>query len=83
MGEVMSFMFEVYYRSPVDPRKEAKLTEQVASLGGQLTCHEPPDDNYWAVVLTYEFDDWDQAEAAAGVLRTQGEHVEGPMDYGD
>jgi hypothetical protein len=79
----MSFMFEVYYRPPEDPQKEAALTAQVSSLGGRLSYREPPGENgRGGVCLTYEFDDHDQAAAAASVLREQGEHVEGPVDYG-
>jgi hypothetical protein len=79
----MTFMFEVYYRSPADPRKEAALTERVSQLGGHLTYREVPEESGRAVCLTYEFDGQDQAEVAAKSLRAQGEHVEGPMDYGD
>jgi hypothetical protein len=34
------------------------------------------------VCLTFEFDDRTQAELAANALRQEGEHVEGPVDYG-
>jgi hypothetical protein len=78
----VSFMFEVYYRSPADPKKEAALTERISQLGGQLTYREIPPENGRPVCLTYEFVGRNQAEIAAESLRTQGEHVEGPMDYG-
>lgn len=79
----MSFMFEVYYRQPPDTQKEAALMERVVSLGGRMTYREVPDDGITAAVcLTYEFDDRDAVEAAAKLLREQGEHVEGPSDYG-
>jgi hypothetical protein len=79
----MSFMFEVYYRPPADPRKEEALTTRVSSLGGHLDYREAPDeDGRGGICLTYEFDDHGRAEAAARVLREQGEHVEGPFDYG-
>jgi hypothetical protein len=79
----MSFMFEVYYRPPPDPHKEAALTGRVARLGGRLSYREiPGEDGTGGVCLTYEFEDPGQAEAAAQVLREQGEHVEGPVDYG-
>jgi hypothetical protein len=35
------------------------------------------------VCLTYEFSGFQEAQEAASRLRSQGEHVEGPMDYGD
>jgi hypothetical protein len=79
----MSFMFEVYYRPPADPEKEAALTARVSNLGGRLDYREGPEKgDPPSVCLTYEFDDYDQAEAAARLLRKEGEHVEGPQDYG-
>jgi hypothetical protein len=79
----MSFMLEVYYRPPADPRKEAALTARVAGFGGRLSYREAPEgDAKGSVCLTYEFDVHGQAEAAAQALREQGEHVEGPADYG-
>ena len=80
---MMSFMFEVYYRSPADLRREAALTDRVSQFGGRLTYREVPQESGRAVCLTYEFDGQDRAEVAAESLRAQGEHVEGPMDYGD
>ena len=79
----MSFMFEVYYRAPVDRQRETALTARVKGFGGRLSYREAPDeDRRGGVCLTYEFDDCDQAEVAAQVLRERGEHVEGPVDYG-
>lgn len=79
----MSFMFEVFYRPPGDPQKEAALTARVANLGGRLSYREAPEEvGRGSVCLTYEFDDCDQAAVAARALREQGEHVEGPQDYG-
>ena len=79
----MTYMFEVYYKAPVDPKKEAVLQERVCELGGRLDYREEAQDNAFAsVTLTYEFDHLEQAEAAAESLRRQGEHVEGPQDYG-
>jgi len=77
----MSYMFEVYYRPPVDPVREAALAERVSKMGGRLDCREDPTEHTGAC-LTFEFDDWDRAEAAANSLREQGEYVEGPGDYG-
>ncbi len=79
----MSYMFEVYYKAPPDSRKEAELTVQISRLGGHLTFREHPDEYGSAsACLTYEFDDLFFAETAAESLRQQGEHVEGPVDYG-
>lgn len=79
----MSYMFEVYYKVPPDLRKEAKLTQKLLRLGGRLTFREGADEYESAsLCLTYEFDDLSLAETAAESLRQQGEHVEGPVDYG-
>jgi hypothetical protein len=77
----MSYMFEVYYKPPVDPAREDALGEQVARLGGRLDGREAPTETA-GVCLTFEFDGIEQAEAAADALRRRGEHVEGPYDYG-
>jgi len=80
----MSYMFEVYYRSPADPDKEKSLTQRVAALGGRLDYREPSQSRAnGSICLTFEFNRRDEAEAAASVLREQGEYVEGPVDYGD
>ena len=79
----MSYMFEIYYKAPPDAQRESRLTEQLSGLGGQLTYREPPDHEAHTVCLTFEFDQRDMAEFAAQSLRSQGEHVEGPVDYGD
>ncbi len=74
----MTYMFEVYYQAPPDPKKEAALLERISKLGGRLDYREEPrDDGAASVCLTYEFDRLEQAEAAAESLRRQGEHVEG------
>lgn len=79
----MSIMFEVYYKAPPDPRKEAKLNVQISRYGGHLTFRENPDQyDSASVCLTYEFDDLSLAGMATKLLREQGEHVEGPVDYG-
>ncbi|MCI0354118.1 MAG: hypothetical protein L0099_03625, partial [Acidobacteria bacterium] len=79
----MSFMFEVYYRPPIDRQKEDALSARVSSFGGKLGFREPPtEDASGSVCLTYEFDDWNQAGLAAAALREKGEHVEGPVEYG-
>jgi hypothetical protein len=80
----MSFMFEIYYRAPVDPKREAALSAQASRFGGHLDYREEPQGpGEGAVCLTYEFDDLAKAEAAADLLRQRGEHVEGPVDYGE
>jgi hypothetical protein len=82
--QVMSFMFEVLYKSPPDSRREALISECVSRFGGRLTYREEPEAvSTGPVCLTYEFGDWTVAEQAASCLRREGEHVEGPMDYGD
>jgi hypothetical protein len=76
-------MFEVYYKLPADLKKEAAIQERVAGLGGRLDYREEVrEDGTASVCLTYEFDRAEQAEAAAESLRRQGEHVEGPQEYG-
>jgi hypothetical protein len=80
----MSFMFEVLYQPPSDPRREAGISERVGKFGGRLTYREEPEAvGAGPVCLTYEFNDINVAQTAATSLRTQGEHVEGPMDYGN
>ena len=80
----MSYMFEVYYRLPHDPEKEKALTQRVAGLGGRLDYREPSQSKArGSICLTFEFGRREEAEAAARVLREQGEHVEGPVDYGE
>lgn len=78
----MSFMFELYYHAPEDLEREAPITRVVVAAGGRLQHREQPSDLCKAVILTYEFDSRTVAETVAEVLRQQGEHIEGPMDYG-
>ena len=79
----MSYMFEVYYKPPQNLQREATLTKRIKHLGGRLSFREDPDEQGMGTVcLTYEFDDLGLAEVAADSLRQQGEHVEGPIDYG-
>src|SRR3954464_859218 len=79
----MSYMLEVYYRPPADSSKESTLAERVSSFGGRLDYREAPGiGEPGGVCLTFEFEDWGRAQAAAEALRQQGEHVEGPADYG-
>ena len=76
----MSLIFEVYYKPPANPAREAALTSRVAGLGGRLDYREDATD-HTGICLTYEFDDHEKAVQAAEALRHLGEHVEGPMDY--
>jgi hypothetical protein len=79
----VSFMFDVYYKPPADPRKEEALTERVTALGGRLDYREDANGRGLSgICLTYEFDSLDSAQRAATTLRQLGEHVEGPTDYG-
>ena len=79
----MTYMFEVLYRAPADHAREDGLTRRVAEYGGRLDYREDPDTlGRQTVVLTYEFDALDAAEAAADALRGSGEHIEGPGAYG-
>jgi hypothetical protein len=79
----MTYMFEVNYRPPEDPQREASLAERVSHLGGRLDYREVPIEGLpGGVCLTFEFNDIDTARAAAETLRAQGEYVEGPVDYG-
>jgi hypothetical protein len=73
----MTWMFELYYRLPVDKQRESRLTAQVVALGGRLDCREERSH----VCLTFEFDDCEKAEHAEKVLRDQGEHTEGVGRY--
>jgi hypothetical protein len=60
------------------------VAARISSLGGRLSFREVPEnDDDHGICLTYEFDDPNQAQAAAQRLREQGEHVEGPSDYGE
>jgi hypothetical protein len=79
----MSFMFEVYYKPPANPTKEALLSERIIPLGGRLDYREDTDvAGRTGVCLTYEFDSLESATRTANLLRQLGEHVEGPVDYG-
>ena len=80
----MSVMFEVMYKPPSDPRREAVISERVGRFGGRLTYREEPQvAGEGPVCLTYEFEASQQADEAASDLKSQGEHVEGPMEYGE
>ena len=79
----MSYMFEVYYKSPIDAKKEEEITKTVASFGGSLDFRETSaETGSGGVCLTYEFDEVELAQKAADLLRQRGDHVEGPVSYG-
>jgi hypothetical protein len=78
----MSFMFEVYYRPPEDPAREARLCAAVTAAGGRLDFREPSSKEGAPICLTFEFDSRERAESIAETLRGSGEHVEGVSDYG-
>jgi hypothetical protein len=76
----MSYMFEVYYKPPASPTKEAALTSRVTAFGGRLDYREEAEEHS-GVCMTFEFNDLETATKAADALRQLGEHVEGPMEY--
>jgi hypothetical protein len=79
----MSFMFEVFYKPPVNLAKESTVTNRVKAFGGRLDYREEAKENgLGGVSLTYEFDDLELAAKAADTLRELGEHVEGPVNFG-
>jgi hypothetical protein len=77
----MSVMIEIYYRKPVDLQREAVIGKCLTNLEGKVTYRE--DDSRDTICLTAEFNSWEKAQAASAALRAEGEHVEGPSDYGD
>ncbi len=77
----MSFMFELYYRSPEDKAREAQILAEVSAAGGRLDYREPADRADGPICLTFEFESREQAESVAESLRQRGEHVESVCDY--
>jgi hypothetical protein len=78
----MSFMFELYYRSPEDKAREARIVAEIVEAGGRLDYREPEDTAGGSICLTFEFDSREQAELAEAALQKRGEHTEGVCDYG-
>lgn len=78
----MSFMFELYYRSPEDKARESRIVADVAAAGGRLDYREAAVSSGGPICLTFEFDSREQAETVAETLRERGEHIEGVSDYG-
>lgn len=77
----MSWMFEVYYRSPADLDRERQITAAVAPHDGRLQCREAPTEVQKSVCLTYEFDSEAGAKAGARAVRAMGGYLEGPYPY--
>ena len=77
----MSWAFDVYYKPPSNRSREQLLAERIGTFGGRFDYRDEPVGA--GICLTYEFDDGTKAEQAAELLRKQGEHVEGPYDYGE
>ena len=74
-----TYMFEVYYKGPIDELREARISSIVARCGGRLDFHEGSDAG--PIILTYEFLSLKALTAAATELRAAGEHVEGGGTY--
>src|SRR5438067_766068 len=72
---------DAWFQRHPDERREGDLKRAVEALGGRLDYREDAAAPGGAIVLTFEFDDRERAEAAARALRARGEHVEGPQDY--
>jgi hypothetical protein len=72
-------MFELFYKPPADPTKESALVRKMATLGGRLDCARC---HPVRVAVAFQFEDLAAAQYAAATLREQGEHIEGPGDYG-
>lgn len=77
----MCTMLEIYYKKPEDTDREFRIAEIVKNWNGQITYREADDPT--TVCLTIEFATRENANAATDLLRKKGEHIEGPMDYGD
>ena len=77
----MSFIFELYYPSPEDKAREARIMADVSAAGGRLDYREPAPSEGDPICLTFEFTNREVAESMAMALRRQGEHVEGVSDY--
>jgi len=77
----MSFMFEVFYPAPEDPKREMALVDLVNKFGGRLNFRELNGPTNESVCLAFEFEQTETANRAAQALRLQNEHVEGPYDY--
>jgi len=75
----MSAMIELYYATPADAEREVAFLKKIEAIGGRLDCREEEERS---IVLTYEFDIWENAEEAAVELRDSGCHIEGPSTYG-
>ena len=78
----MTWMCEVYYRTPSDSAREHRISGVVARHDGWLVSREVPEaDCPQNICLTYEFAELTRAAAAAEELLAAGEYVEGPCEY--
>jgi hypothetical protein len=74
----MSFLFELYYSAPEDRAREVRAIADVETFRGRLDFREVGK----SIILTFEFDEIENAETAANLLRSRNEHIEGPSSYG-
>ncbi len=81
----MTKILEVIYRAPVDSCRESRIVSTSQHYGGEVTYREEPTSTsvVQSICLTIEFAELADAGLAATELRSQGEHVGGPVDYGD
>ncbi len=78
----MSYIIEVFYRGPVDSRREELISSEALRFGGQLDFRESSGTNSKGLCLTFEFNDNKSDERAAEGIRELGKHVAGPAEYG-
>lgn len=80
----MAWAFDMYYKLPRDAAREQRFAHEVSSHAGRLDHADVTaiEGVSATVCLTYEFDDPSAAEVCAAFMRSRGEHVEGPYDYG-
>lgn len=75
----MDTMIEFYYEKPEDQAREKRLSALAEKYGGRLTFKESGMPN--TICLTIEFENWEQAVEVADMLRSGGDHIEGPCSY--
>ena len=78
----MSFAIDIYYAAPEDTAREARIGAQAVASGGHFDWRDLPTEHSRSICLTFDFPGLAAAESAAVAIRAQGEHVEGPYDYG-
>ena len=77
----MTVMIEVFYLQPENAEREQRISDCIAPHGGTITYRES--DIAGPICITIEFPNWRGAKEALRQLQRSGEHVEGPVDYGD